>query len=241
MTMLDDRFDPTPRGRRPSARFRFFVAFLVGVMAVLALGTGAIYAYDQQYTGRILPGVRVGSTELSGMTAEQAAAALDSTYGNLSDGRILVSTPDGQKVITYQEIGRGLDTERLVADAMVVGRDGSMVDRAVAGARIAVRGVTIDPRLGFDKDALASRLTEIATSLNIEPKDAAVTTDAKLRFVVAEGSDGRQADPSAAIASLTTTLGSIEAPSEVSVDMPTTTVEPAVTTAEATDAKATAE
>src|SRR4051812_5898291 len=127
MTMLDDSFDPRPRGRRPSARFRFVVAFLVGVLAVLALGTGAIYAYDQQYAGRILPGVRVGSTELSGMTPDQAAAALSDTYRNLSDGRILVRTPDGQKVITYQEIGRAFDTEGLVADAMAVGRDGSMV------------------------------------------------------------------------------------------------------------------
>ena len=34
---------------RPSTRFRFAIAFVVGLVAALALGVGALYAYDQQY------------------------------------------------------------------------------------------------------------------------------------------------------------------------------------------------
>ena len=52
--------------RRPSARLRFGVAFLIGLIATLGLGAGALYAYDQQYTGRVLPGVTVGGVDLSG-------------------------------------------------------------------------------------------------------------------------------------------------------------------------------
>ena len=48
---------------RPSARTRFGIAFLVGLVAALLLGAGALYAYDQQYAGRILPGVSIGSVQ----------------------------------------------------------------------------------------------------------------------------------------------------------------------------------
>jgi vancomycin resistance protein YoaR len=234
-------FEVTARSRRPSARWRFFVAFLVGLIAVLALGTGVIYAYDRQYDGRILPGVRVGSADLSGMTPDEAEVALEHAYRNLGEGRIVLTTPDGPEVISYREIGRSLDTSALVAEAMVVGRDGSPIHRAVAAARIAVRGTTLTPRVVLDEDALAARVAEIATSLSIAPRDAAVTADDKLRFVVNEGSDGRQADPTEAIASLTTVLGALDAPSEVTAAIPTTAVAPTVTTAEATEAKTVAE
>src|SRR5438309_10880922 len=60
------------RVRRPSLRLRFFVAFICSLLVALAVGVGGIYAYDQQYTGRILPGVRVGSVDLSGL--DRAAA-----------------------------------------------------------------------------------------------------------------------------------------------------------------------
>ena len=42
--------------RKSSAALRFGVAFLIGLIAAMALGVGALYAYDQQYVGRVLPG-----------------------------------------------------------------------------------------------------------------------------------------------------------------------------------------
>ena len=91
--------------RRPSARLRFAVAFLVGLVLALGLGTGALYAYDQQYTGRVLPGVAVGDVDLSGLTPDAARAALQGAYHGYADGRIVLTGPDGLAVITYAEIG----------------------------------------------------------------------------------------------------------------------------------------
>ena len=73
--MTLETYEPTPAPRRPRAAVRFGVAFLVGLIAALALGAGALYAYDQQYTGRILPGVRVGNIELAGLTRERGGRA----------------------------------------------------------------------------------------------------------------------------------------------------------------------
>ena len=57
----------------------------------LALGAGALYAYDQQYAGRVLPGVRVGAVDLSGSAPDAARAALSGAYASLSEGQIVLS------------------------------------------------------------------------------------------------------------------------------------------------------
>ena len=241
MSTTIEPIDGTSARRRPSARLRFAVAFLIGLVITLGLGAGALYAYDQQYVGRILPGVSVGGVDLSGLTPDEAAARLDGTYHGLSEGRIVLTGPDGTTVITYAEFGRGLATDTLVGEALSVGRDGTVIDRAVANARTALRGVAIAPRITFDADALATRITAVADGLRIAPAEASVVADDKLAFAVVAGHSGRSVDASAAIESITAAVSALDAPTEVTATLPVTVVEPAVSTDEATEAKADAE
>ena len=109
---------------RPSARTRFGIAFLVGLVAALLLGAGALYAYDQQYAGRILPGVSIGSVDVSGLEPSEAAALVHEAYGDLRDGRIILEGPDGPMIISFAEIRREVDADGLIAEAMALGRSG---------------------------------------------------------------------------------------------------------------------
>ena len=85
---------------------RFGVAFLIGLVAAMALGVGALYAYDQQYVGRVLPGVDVGGVDLSGMTESEASATLDEAYASLGEGSVVVTGPDGDVTYTFDDLGR---------------------------------------------------------------------------------------------------------------------------------------
>ena len=88
-----------PRRRR-SLAVRFAVSFVLGVLLAIGIGAGALYAWGQQYEGLVLPGVRVGSTELGGLSPEQAAAAIDDAYGGLGTGEIALTGPDGDVTTT---------------------------------------------------------------------------------------------------------------------------------------------
>ena len=68
-----------PRRRR-SLALRFGVAFVLGFLLAVSISGGVLYAWGQQYEGRVLPGVRIGSTDLGGLTPDQAAAAIASAY-----------------------------------------------------------------------------------------------------------------------------------------------------------------
>ena len=106
MTATTDTLEQTTEPGRPSPWVRFVLSFAVGLAIVLLIGVGALYAYDQQYVGRVLPGVRVGSVDLSGLGPDAARAELLAAYGSLSEGRIVLSGIEDKQVITYAEIGR---------------------------------------------------------------------------------------------------------------------------------------
>jgi len=216
-------------------RTRFLVAFVVGLLAVLGVGVGALYAYDQQYQDRILPGVYVGQVDLSGLSPDAASARLHAAYDGFAKGQVVLVVGDQRLAITYDRIQRGAAIDSMVARAMAVGRAGNPVERAIANARTAFHGVVLAPQVQYDRDALTRWVTSLAEAQDRTPADAMVSTT-KTAFTVTDSVTGRKADPAPVLASLTEALSRIDAPAEIAVELPFKDLEPFVNTAEAKDA-----
>ena len=228
---------PAPR-RKSSVALRFGVAFLIGLVAAMALGVGALYAYEQQYVGRVLPGVDVGGVDLSGMTESEASATLEEAYASLGEGSVVVTGPDGDVTYTFDDLGRHADVAGMTAAAMAAGRTGNPAERAISHARVALRGHRLDPMVTVDGATIAAKLTALATSLHRDPTEASVSADVKKGFTVVEGDPGRSADATEPIAEVTSALAEVDAPAQLTVDLPVTVIDPDVTTDEANAAKA---
>jgi vancomycin resistance protein YoaR len=239
-TTPDTVLIPAPDARRSSTRLRFGVAFLVGLIASMAIGAGALYAYDRQYVGRILPGVTIGSLDVSGLDAVAAGAAIRQVYGYLGEGSITFTTRDSERTVTFAEIGRGPDVDAMVAEALAVGRDGNAVERIIADARTALQGVSLTPKVTYDADALAEHALSYAESLAREPQDAWVAL-VDQQFAVVPAIDGRLADPAKPVEAALADLGELTALPQLTYEMPLRNVPPATTTDEATTAKTDAE
>ena len=232
---------PADSTRRPSVRRRFAIAFVLGLLVALAAGVGAIYAYDQQYVNRILPGVRVGPVDLSGLDGGTAAERLRAQYGDLAQGEIVLAGPDGPITIPYEAVGRRADIDALIAEAMGVGRSGNPIERAVADARTAIRGAAIAPRVTVDADLITKRISGYVGLLAVDPVDASVTRTEEGTFVIEVSRPGRRADATDAVAQAIATLGRVDAPARLELGIPVTSVPPTVTTDEASAAKVTAD
>jgi vancomycin resistance protein YoaR len=234
-------FDPedlpiaTPRRRGRGLR-RFFVAFLAALITVMAIGAGGLYAYDRQFEGRIAAGVRVGAVDLSGLTPAAATERLNGAYAAASQGELVLHTPAGQTSISYADIGRHVDVDQLVADAMAFGQTESPLERAIGRAKIALRGVTLTPRIMFNADALAARIEAVAASEDHDAKNASVKRS-KAGFQLIKGDDGRLADRSTPYSQAVDLLTPLDAASRIDVDVPVTSQDPAITTAEASSAR----
>ena len=93
----------------------------------------------------------------------------------------------------------------------------------------------------FDAAALATRINQAAHGLEVSALEASVTVGADHTWSVLNGRTGRTVDAGGAIAKVTAALSSFDAPAEVDADLVTATVEPTVSTDEATAAKAAAD
>jgi hypothetical protein len=81
----------------------------------------------------------------------------------------------------------------MVDEAMAVGRDGTVPERAVTEVRLALEGRSLEPRVTLDEGALAAGVEEALGWLDREPVDATVVKGAK-RIYTTPARDGRTFD-----------------------------------------------
>ncbi len=222
-----------PRRRRTLA-LRFGVSFVLGLLLAVGIGAGALYAWGQQYDGRVLPGVRVGSTDLGGLTRDQAEARIANAYGSLSTGQITLTGPDGQMTtISYADVGRGPDTSALLDAALAAGRQGEPLATLIGAPQAAIHGVTLDPAVAYDRDKLAAAIETLATTIDQTPADASVSAGQGGTFSVSPGKDGRTVDKAALLTALDQQLAAPGTPAAITMAVPVVSLAPAVTTASA--------
>lgn len=222
------------RSRRTVVRFA--LAFAFGLLAVLAVAAGALAAYESSNAGRILPGVHVGSADLSGLSPAEAAVRLRSTFGALGIGTLTLRAGDVIRAVSYGDLGRRVDVDSIVAEAMTIGRGGPTIERIASNVRILARGIGITPRATLERAALRFEIAALAEKIAAPSTNASVAGGPS-GFVVTPGTSGRSADIDAALRAAETLLVDPVSPEAVSVELPVTTVEPAVTTVEANAAK----
>jgi len=230
-----------PRRRR-SLVFRFGVSFVLGVLLAAGVGTGVLYAWGQQYDGRVLPGVSVGSTALGGLTREQAEAEIASAYGWLGTGQITLTGPDGHMTtISYADVGRGPDTSALIDTALAAGRQGEPLANLISAPQAAIHGVTLDSAVAYDRDKLAAVVERLATMIDRAPMDASVSAGQGGTFSVSGAKDGRAVAKADLLTALDAQLAALGTPASITMTVPMMTLPPGVATASAVAAKAAAD
>ncbi|HET7030441.1 MAG TPA: peptidoglycan binding domain-containing protein, partial [Candidatus Limnocylindrales bacterium] len=218
------------RGR--SLLVRFGISFVLGVLLAGGVGVGVLYAWGQQYAGRVLPGVQIGSTELGGLTREQAEAKIADAYGWLGTGQIALSDPDGRvTTIAYADIRRRPDTSALLDAALAAGRQGEPLADLIGAPRAALHGVTLDSAVAYDRDRLAAIVDALAASIDRDPVDATVSAGSGGTFAVSAATIGRAVDKAALIAALDQQLSAEGTPASIGLTVPVVSLTPVVATA----------
>ncbi|HEX5825038.1 MAG TPA: peptidoglycan binding domain-containing protein, partial [Candidatus Limnocylindrales bacterium] len=239
--MTDGEAPARPRRHR-SLAVRFGVSFVLGFLLAAGIGAGVLYAWGQQYDGRILPGVRVGSTELGGLTREQAEAEIANAYGSLATGQIMLTGPDGPMPnISYADVGRGPDISALVDAAFAAGRQGGPLASLIGAPRAAIHGVTLDSAVAYDRAKLAAEVETLATTIDQTPADGSVSAGQSGTFNVSPAKDGRAVDKAALQTALDGQLAALGTSDSIAMAVPVVRLPPAVATPSAEAAKVAAD
>lgn len=156
---------------------RLPVLFISGAILLLLVLVILVGLFRLTYTDRITPGVSAYGIALGGMTADEAAAALDGRFTYDSDAVFTFRYDDLAWQFTAGDLGLEFDLDATVAQAMSIGADvsiaGSLIDQGFAW----FNGTAIAPVVYYDQNVTVAHLVSIAEEINREPRDAALIID----------------------------------------------------------------
>ena len=240
-----------PRSRIPQSRIKsvtprdlrlagFVVAFVVGAVAALFVLSAVAFGFASTYSNRVLPGVRVGTVDLSGLTRNEAIAKLQSAYAYLAQGEVTITTPVGAATITYQQVGRGPDVEAMADAALAVGHSGDPIADAASVVHSAAFGQVIPVVIKIDPNALAQRIQQLVGTSSIAPQNAQATAKGGA-FSFTPSTPGHGIDELSMGSTIIDRLTQTSAPADLQAGGTFTTLSPQVTDQDAQDAIALAQ
>ena len=177
---------------------RLKTVFLMALTAAcLFLGAGGeAYAAPNDM---IREGVTADGIDLSGMTKDQATAAIQGYVNGLGQTEISLQAQDGQSVsVMAGELGISWKNTELAADAVSIGKKGNIVARYKAMKDLKNRGMDFHVELDFDRDAIARTVAERCEKFNAEAVDAHLKRE-NGSFVVEEGQTGYVIDETSSV------------------------------------------
>lgn len=142
----------------------------------------------------ICTGVHIGEVDVSGMTTEQAKAAVEQYINKMKQTEITLITAQQQEVIAtigdFQPIW--LNPE-VAEQACTVATEGNVVSRYKAIKDIEQNGLQLELQIGFDEEAVVNYLEENCTVYDQELVNATIIRE-NGTFIIQEGEPGQVLD-----------------------------------------------
>ena len=214
---------------------RFVLGTLLGIAIVLV----GLAAYGQAYAGRIAGrSCRRRRCRWPDPVRRSPGARRRprSARGGQGHGRLVVGSVD----IAYDQVGRKVDYDAMVASAARVGRDDTRFAETVTGLRALLEPVSMPPVLTVDRGRLDAALASYGRAVARGTLDASVVTTKK-GYVIRHQIDGVQVDTTGVATQIEQALLDPATPPVWAMRADASRVEPATTDADAMRAQAMAD
>lgn len=199
---------PAEHPRTPSMSpwlVRLPILFVTGSILIMLILIALVGVYQVTFRERIIPGVSAYGISLSGMTRDQAQAALQDRFTYARDAvftfRYTLDSGDQVWQLSAGDLGVTFDAEATVNEAYSVGHGSNLINNLVDQALVWLNGRSISPIIRYDQSAAVSQLQAIAQTVNRPSEDATLAingTDIQATL----GRSGRSLDITSTLARL---------------------------------------
>jgi vancomycin resistance protein YoaR len=171
------------RVARSRPRWGIWLFFVLATGLFALVGLASAFAYEYRYADRVYEGVRVAGIPLSGMSLEEATAAIEDGLTPYPGNPITLKYQDRTWSLSPADLGISVDARKTAAAAFAVGRRGEQYDAGLGSliADLASQfasvsfGRRVSPVLRYNDAAVDQALQRIAREVDVPPREGALT------------------------------------------------------------------
>lgn len=161
---------------------------------------------EKDLSGNIMDGIYVDDIDLSGKTYDEAVKLITDKVDAMSEATItLNSIADNSVSVTASQLGLKWSDTDIVADALYVGRSGSIVERYKQRKDLEHEKKVYPLKVEFDRNAVTSIVNEQGEKYNVEAKNATLTKEDG-DFRITPGTKGEVIDVNASVSRIMSSL-----------------------------------
>ena len=152
------------------------IAIIIVIAMLAAMILPLVAAVSAQEPAKIHKGIRIGGVDVSGMTREQAAAALSDTVAQEKQTVIfLTGEEEGQEVaVTAGELGMQVDLDATLAQAMSYSNAPNLIARYKAEKDLEHNGADLTPEITFDRNQVSAVVAQKCSAFNRKAVNASL-------------------------------------------------------------------
>ncbi len=187
------------RRRRSNARRKRMFILGAGAVALLLIVIFSVYfvmrgAVNKVAKDEIWNHIYIENIDVSGMTADEAKVALEQDIEEYKAQTLTLQAEGEKATVTLGDLGfYAKDLDKLVKDATLVGKEGSVWSRYRTLKDLEKEPVRFDLVYTIDEETAKTVITEKIPHLPNEAKDATITRKDGA-FVITDGQKGKKID-----------------------------------------------
>ena len=208
-----------PAQRQPSVNpwlVRLPILAISGVVLLVGALAALVIAFQMRYSNLMMPGMSAYGINLSGMTREEATAALEDQFRYGDDAVFTFRYGEQFWQMTAAELGITFDVEATINEAYHAGRNSDTLSNLVSQASIWLNGRSATPIVRFDQNTTVVHLEQIATELNRPPQNATIAINGTT-VTTTPGEMGRALDILGTLSRLQEAVLSLNTGAEISL------------------------
>ena len=153
----EDDYEEEPRKRRGGGAL---VALMLAF--ILTVGGAGAFAGYAVLSHKVFPGVEVGGIDVSGMTMNEAANLISSSFDAQGAGELTLQMGDYSFQLPVSEVVGGVDANESARAAYLYGREGNPLTRASEIITARLNGADVELTMDVDRHKLSEWLDDIA-------------------------------------------------------------------------------
>lgn len=166
-----------------------YAAAAVASLAAVGLAFAGTTMMRAEQADTIADGVYIGSINVGGMSAEEAAAAVESYVETISETNFTLTAGEREITVKASDLGLHFSETGVVQEAMDVGRSGSPIRRFQDRKDLEHGNKVIPLELSVNRSEVTGVLTEHADELNQEAVDCGLVREDG-GFRITDGAQG---------------------------------------------------